>query len=376
MLKRLQNTHYKVLFLYGSLYAFISGMVLTVILGIYTHHMLTVYVALLSGLVVYGVTYYYIRTQEYILTSVVLLWTSVFFVYFRIITYDYSLDIAFLLIPPMVSAILLNKKYLIYFNLLYVFFTIILLRYGYLTYSEHPFLHNKSYMIIFGIFAFFVVSFGFIYHYSIEQSYVKLEKSDHQKELLLKEVHHRVKNNLNMMASILGLQMYKHHSKEIQDFIQQNTLRINSIALVHELLYREEDSEGTNLETYIRKLSEHILSISKKREIVLTQHIEDIHLNINDIIHIGIIINELLTNSLKYAFEEDKGEIDIRLERIDNHYMLQYTDNGCGIGEEEPHKEGFGFSLISLSVEHLEGTLTFPEHTGFKCQIQFRGTDT
>ena len=69
-------------------------------------------------------------------------------------------------------------------------------------------------------------------------------------------------------------------------------------------------------------------------------------------------------------------EIDILLERVDNHYMLQYADNGRGLGEEEPQKKGFGFALIALSVEHLEGTLTFPKHAGFKCQIQFRGTNT
>ncbi len=375
MLKQLKNIHYKVLFLYGSLYAYIVGMGLTIVLGIYTQHILTVYVALISGLVVSGVTYYYVRTQDYILTSIILLWTSVLFVYFRILTYHYSLDIAFLLIPPMVAAILLNKKHLIYFNLLYIFLTIILLRYGYFTYPDHPFLHNQSFIIIFWIFSFFVVSFGFIYHHSIEQSYVALEKSNRKKEMLLKEVHHRVKNNLNMMASILGLQTYKHTSKEIQTFIQQNTLRINSIALVHELLYKEEHMEGANLKTYISKLAEHIFGISPKKKIILTQHIEDIKLNINDIIHIGIIINELLTNSLKYAFKEDKGEINIRLERIDNYYKLCYADNGCGIAKDSMNKEGFGFALISLSVEHLEGTLNFPTHTGFKCQIQFLGTD-
>ena len=378
MFKQLKNIHYKVLFLYGSLYAYIAGMLLTIILGIYTQNMLTTYVALLSGLIVSGVTYYYIRTHDYILTSIVLLWTSVLFVYFRVLIYHYSLDIAFLLIPPMVSAILLNKKHLIYFNVLYIFLTIILLRYGYFSYPNHLFLHNQSFIIIFGIFSFFVVSFGFIYHHSIERSYIALEKSNHQKEILLKEVHHRVKNNLNMMASILGLQTYKHTSKEIQSFIQQNTLRINSIVLVHELLYKEENMEGANLKNYISKLSTHILSIFKKKEIILTQHIEDIGLNINDIIHIGIIVNELLTNSLKYAFWKNigVGEIYIGVEYVDNLYVLHYTDNGCGIAKDDIDKEGFGFSLISLSVKHLEGTLTHLKHTGFKCQIQFKGTET
>ena len=377
MPKNPTKIHYKVLFLYGSLFAYIAGMVLTIILGTYTHQMPTVYAALLSGLIVAAATYYYIRTQAYILVSLVLLWTSVFFIYFRIMLYGYGLDIAFLLIPPMVSAILLNKKHLIYFNAIYILLTVALLFYGYHIYPQHPFLHNRSYVIIFGIFAFFVVSFGLIYHYSIEQSYVKLERSNNQKEVLLKEVHHRVKNNLNMMTSILGLQIYQHDdSPRIQSFIRQNMLRINSIALVHELLYKEEHIEGANLKTYIDRLSRHVLDISKKSDVVLTQHIEDIQLNINDIIHIGIIINELLTNSLKYGFREDSGTIDIRLERVDNHYMLQYSDNGCGMKEDCINKEGFGFALISLSVEHLEGTLSFAGDFGFSCRIVFRGTDT
>jgi len=375
MIKNYKHLHYKALFLYGSLYSYVAGMLLTVILGSYTNHTLTVVFAFLSGLVIVGVILYYQKYGNYIVSSLILLWNSVLFVSIRILLYGYSLDIAFLLIPPMVAAILLDKKHIFIFSLLYVFYSIALLRYGYITYPDHPFLHNKSLVLTFGIFSFFVVIFGFIYHYSIEQSYQRLEKSDQQKTFLLKEIHHRVKNNLNMMTSILGLQAYRHKSEEMQTFIRQNTLRINSIALVHELLYQDDDLEEINVKNYIDKLSKHIISISKNDTITLSTDIEEIKLNINDIIHIGIIVNELITNSLKHAFDGHGGKIHIYLERVDNRYLLKYSDNGQGLNNNNINETGFGLSLVELSVEHLEGTFLIHAKQSFSCHIYFKGTE-
>ena len=365
--------HYKVLFLYGSLYLYVMGMLLVSGFALYTDNTLTLYMALFSGSIIAGTIYYFYRTNNYITTSIILLWTSVIFVCVRIVIYKYSLDIAFLLIPPMVSAIILNKKHLVIFSILYVLLVVLVLMHGYDTYPQHPFLHNRRLLITFGIFAFFVVFFGFIYHYSIEQSYTKLEKSHRQKATLLREIHHRVKNNLNMMNSILGLQSYQYSSTEIQDFIEQNILRINSIALVHELLYTEELIDSMDIETYIKKLSQHILSVSNNHETTIMFHIDKVRLNINDSIHLGIIVNELLTNSLKYAFE-NKGEIGITIKQTSKAYTLQYTDNGCGVAKDCIDKKGFGFSLVSLSAEHLNGDFSILDHQGFKCQIIFQGT--
>jgi two-component sensor histidine kinase len=374
MLATIKQLHYKELFLYGSLFSYIAGMILTAILGTTTHNTLTVIFALASGTIILIVTFYYKRHKNYITTSLILLWNSVIFVSFRIVMYGYSLDIAFLLIPPMVAAILLDKKNLLLFSLLYILFTVGLLRYGYVTCPGHPFLHDKKLVLTFGIFSFFVVMFGFIYHYSIEQSYERLETSDKQKTFLLKEVHHRVKNNLNMMTSILGLQTYKHTSPQMQEFIKQNTLRINSIALVHELLYQDDDIENIHLPTYIDKLAKHIIAISKNEKILLKINVEEIQLNINDIIHLGIILNELITNSIKYAFDGHEESICIRLERMDNQYFLQYNDNGKGMQENTVNQNGFGLSLINLSVEHLQGQWSTSNAEGFSCHIYFKGT--
>jgi len=375
MLQTIKNLHYKEIFLYGSLYSYIAGMFLTIVFGIGTHNFYTVLFAFLSAMVVMGDTLYYKRYKNYMLTSVVLLWNSVAFIYFRILFYDFGLDVAFLLIPPMVASILLNKKHLFLFSFLYILLTVVLLWYGYIHYEEHLFLHNKSFLITFGIFSFFVVTFGFIYHYSIEQSYIKLEKSDKTKSLLLKEVHHRVKNNLNMMTSILGLQTYKYKSPQIQEFIEQNTLRINSISLLHELLYQDNDIENTHVKQYVEQLAHHILILSKNKNISLHLEIEELPLNISDLIHIGIIVNELMTNSLKHAFTQAHGHIDISLTRSGQQYLLSYSDNGKGVDTLEVEEEGFGFSLILLSVEHLCGRFSLQDKEGFACDIYFKGTD-
>ena len=91
-------------------------------------------------------------------------------------------------------------------------------------------------------------------------------------------------------------------------------------------------------------------------------------------IHIGIIVNELITNSLKYAFGDKEGHISLTLKRIDHRYMLQYRDNGKGIEALKNKQEGFGFSLIALSTEHLEGELQLAPEEHFCCTIYFKVT--
>lgn len=371
--------HYKALFLYSSLLAYLLGMVLIIIISTYTQHTFTLIYALVSGLFMLLILWHFTQYKNYALASHALLWNSIFFIYMRIIVYDFSLDIAFLFIPPMVATILLDKKNIILFSLIYLPLSILLLLYGYSTYPNHPFLHNQHFFSTSIVLTFFVVIFWVIYHYSIEQSYARIEESEKQKTFLLKEIHHRVKNNLNMMTSILGLQEAKYKSKEMQSFIQQNTLRINSIALVHELLYKNDDLEDIDIHAYINNLVNHILSISRKKNIQTTLHIEKLALDINIMIHLGIILNELITNSVKYAFLDKNGCIDISLVHKDNVNVLTYRDNGIGINENKNDHDGFGLNLIQLSTEQLKGEfhiLKDSNKEGFSCYVKFKGITT
>ena len=374
---RIKNMHYKELFLYGSLIGYIVGMILTIILSTYTHNTFTIIAACIGGSFIGLVLWHYVHYKKYLLTVQLVLWTFVVSIYTRIIVYDYRIDIAYLFLPPMVATILLDTKNLIIYSTLYILFSVILLWYGYDTYPNHPFLHNISFILTFIVISFFVIAFWAIYHYSIEQSYKRLEESEKQKTFLLKEIHHRVKNNLNMMTSILGLQEDSYQSADMQLFIKQNTLRINSIALVHELLYQNENLEYIDLQKYINNLTNHILSIYRKKDIKVKLDVEKMQLNINIIIHLGIILNELITNSVKYAFVNKPGQITISLVSKNSSYILKYDDNGIGIEKDKQYYHGFGLNLIHLSVEQLKGNfhiLDNSENKGFSCYLQFKGT--
>ena len=366
-----QPQHYKKLFLYGSLISYILGMVLTLVLALNTGRPITALFAIVSGLFIAAVLWYYQHHKNYTQTVILLLWTSLFFVAMRLILYAYSLDMIFLLIPPMVASILLDEKNLKRQTILYILFTVALLAYGYQHYPNHPFLHNESLVIIFSIFSFFVIAFSVIYHYSIALSYKQLEASNHDKTLLLQEVHHRVKNNLNMMVSLLGLQKKEYHSKETQHFIRTNILRIKSMALVHTLLYENKHLSDVNIVEYIEKLVHYILSSANDKTVNVTIDIEPLSLHTDTIIHLGIIVNELITNSLKHAFGTQEGEIVISLKKKANNITFYYADNGKGTVNTEEN-EHFGLKLIKLSTKQLGGELKIEsEHSTYYCTIVF-----
>jgi two-component sensor histidine kinase len=256
----------------------------------------------------------------------------------------------------------------IYFTFLLLIFT-----YGYLTYTAHPLLHGVKQMSTYVIAMLFVIAFGIFYHIAIEQYYRELETANRQKTFLLKEVHHRVKNNLNIISSILGLQKFETENQEVHRFIDQNRLRLESIALAHETLYKQEDLENINFKTYISKLTKHILTLEANHDgIVLEINSVPLKLSIDTIVQFGIIINELITNSIKYAFPDNKGKISIILKELDGGYLFRYSDDGIGLKEEEK-VDGFGQSLIAMSTEQLGGELLLINKNGLSYEIKFKG---
>jgi two-component sensor histidine kinase len=141
--------------------------------------------------------------------------------------------------------------------------------------------------------------------------------------------------------------------------------------MVHEILYKSDDLENINFKAYISKLSEHILSTKSNHETVqISLDIVPLALSIEKMIQFGIIINELMTNSLKYAFPNNKGTISIILEKHEYFYKLIYLDDGMGM---QKHTIGFGQNLIKMSVKQLKATLTVIQEHGLKYEITFKG---
>ncbi|MBU2914579.1 sensor histidine kinase [Reichenbachiella agariperforans] len=193
---------------------------------------------------------------------------------------------------------------------------------------------------------------------TLEQKMI-IGKSLEDKELLLAEIHHRVKNNLQIINSLLLLQ-----SKTIKDnkaikAIQDSQYRIQSMALVHQKLYQSsENNLGVNVKGYFEELIKLILaSLQEKRHITIEKQIDNLRLDLDTVINIGLITNELIVNCLKYAFGDLSVEpkIRIQIKLLGNFLELVVEDNGCGYDEEEVRKSNsFGLKLVSSLSQNLD----------------------
>jgi len=198
-----------------------------------------------------------------------------------------------------------------------------------------------------------------------------LDAKNHQNELLLKEIHHRVKNNLQTISSLLYLQSSNVTDEEAKNTINISQKRVESIALIHKNLYQNHDLSSLNLKDYLSKLAENLLqSYETTQRITINVNMAEVKIDIDTAIPLGLIINELITNSLKYAFPNgEKGIINIDFWRRDNQSKLKVSDNG--IGKSADSKENFGSKLISLLTKQLGGTISSSNDSGYWTEITF-----
>ena len=367
MLKNFEDLPYKELFLYIFF--------ITLIIGTFTISMVSLFLKNYPSLTITGVSFFfglfmfyrYNKNRNFEEMSLMLLWTIAFIIFSHVFINDFEKDIVYSLMLPMTAPILLSRKKLIFHGGIYLLITLGVVVYGLMT---HQFTDPRS-ISGFAILSGFVLLFGTTYHFTIEASYKKLEESNRQKAFLLKEIHHRVKNNLNIVASILGLEKFESDIEEVHKLINKNKLRIESIAMVHEILYENSDLESIDFKTYVRKLTTHILNTEGHHEpIELKLNIIKLSLSIEDMMQFGIIVNELMTNSIKYAFPKEKGVISITLVQEEHCYKLTYKDNGVGL---QNTKQGFGSSLIEMSIQQLEGELNIINYHGLSYEICFKG---
>lgn len=207
----------------------------------------------------------------------------------------------------------------------------------------------------------------------------QLKFSLRDKEILLQEIHHRTKNNMQVISSLLTLQAAHSSNKNIEEILEETRRRIHAMALVHQKLYLSKDLSRINLREYIFELVNYLkqsYNIIPSNKISLKMDLENIFLLIDTAIPCGLILNELISNSLKHAFPLDKtGEISIKLDTTsENEIELQVSDNGVGIPEGFDFKQQstLGMKLIFNIAEHqLGGTVIFENNTGVKCNIRF-----
>jgi PAS domain S-box-containing protein len=191
----------------------------------------------------------------------------------------------------------------------------------------------------------------------------------HEKEILLREIHHRVKNNLQIIASLLNLQSRYVKDEATLISIRESQNRVKAMALVHEKLYQSTNLSKIDFDDYVRYLGKNLLSFfdMKGKGITFTTEIRDISLDINTAIPLGLIINELISNSLKHAFPKGKtGKISIAVSRNNHILSIVMKDNGSGIAEGFDWKNAtsLGLRLVISLVEQLQGSIELDRHAG------------
>jgi two-component sensor histidine kinase len=205
----------------------------------------------------------------------------------------------------------------------------------------------------------------------------RIASSLEEKELLLKEIHHRVKNNLQVISSLLKLQASYVIDKEALGVLTESQNRVQSMALIHQKLYHSKDLANIDLGEYINQLALNIFHSYKINtdEIKFELNSNEIKLGIDYAIPCGLIVNELITNALKHAFPNgNKGTIDITLNReSSNLYMISIADNGEGFPKNIDFKNtsSLGLQLVNTLASQIDGTVEMKSDKGTRFTVWF-----
>ncbi|HEX4956866.1 MAG TPA: tetratricopeptide repeat protein [Lacibacter sp.] len=194
------------------------------------------------------------------------------------------------------------------------------------------------------------------------------------KELLLREIHHRVKNNLEVVSSLLALQSAQINDEQTKDAMQESQNRVQSIGIVHQKLYQGANLGAIEMKDYFINLSESILdSFGAEKRVTIECAMEQLDVDIDTAVPLGLIVNELLTNTLKYAFPEgQQGKVKIKLQKkTDGILQLEVSDNGVG-KSGITHGTGFGGQLVSLLTQQLSGTMKEEVNDGTRIYFEFK----
>ena len=210
---------------------------------------------------------------------------------------------------------------------------------------------------------------------TLENTLSQLTAKNAENELLLKEIHHRVKNNLEVVSSLLALQSAKMDNPDMQEAMLASQNRVQSMGILHQKLYQSEHLAFIEMKNYFENLCENILdSYNETDRIKVDIDMKEVDLDIDTAVPLGLIVNELFTNSLKYAFPNGgKGNIKLSLENLENgDFKLKVSDNGVGkILNASPKGTGFGTQLVDLLTRQIDGKLVQEVNNGTMISINF-----
>jgi len=205
----------------------------------------------------------------------------------------------------------------------------------------------------------------------------ELADSLKEKELLLKEVHHRVKNNMQVISSLLNIQAESIGDDVFSGLLGESQQRIKSMALIHENLYQSENLLEIDFKDYINMLANSLHRFYSVRGMIVSLDIQvdNVALDIETAVPCGLIINELISNSLKHAFKgkEGKGTICVKFNLIGCRYVLEISDDGIGlpVGFSLESSNSMGMEIVSILTQQLDGRLRFDSVDGASFEISF-----
>ena len=210
------------------------------------------------------------------------------------------------------------------------------------------------------------------------QTEEQIKASLQEKEVLLREIHHRVKNNLQIISSLLNLQSQHVEDDKALEMFKESRLRVRSMAMVHEKLYRSKDLSRVDFREYVHSLGYHLFQMYgvAPDTVALNIDIEDVLLDINTAIPCGLLVSELISNALKHAFPQGrKGEVTVSMSTVENgDIALEVRDNGVGLEDDLDLKntESFGLQLVDMLTEQLQGTISIDRNGGTTFALRFK----
>lgn len=204
-----------------------------------------------------------------------------------------------------------------------------------------------------------------------------IEKSLEEKEILLKEIHHRVKNNLQIVSSLLSLQSNYISDEKALDAVLESKHRVQSMAIIHQNLYQDESLVNIDVKEYVEKLVEYLFHSYNihPENIKLEMDIQPLRLDVDTLVPLGLVLNELINNCLKYAFPNlQKGKIKVMLKLENTALKLSVYDNGIGIQEDGSHfdQNSFGHKMINAFMKKLKGDIRIYNEDGTKVDIEIK----
>ncbi|MDD3592253.1 MAG: sensor histidine kinase [Sulfurovum sp.] len=316
---------------------------------------------------------HYIKHSEMNYSAYGVLSTSSIYIIALLYLNDFALSSYFFpILLPIGSYLILSFKESTLFILLHYAAVTLVSLHGYLFLgvdsAAFAFIPVKVYLFI----VVFMILFGMVYHLTISENYQMLLDANQKKEIALSEIHHRIKNNLHVVSSMLSINKFGADQQELNSVMLGSTARIEAISLIHKLLYKQKDFASIDFENYVDELSSYIFNYSDQ-PVILEKEIVPLQFSIKTMQHLGIILGELLTNSVKYAFTQTTApKVTISLKEEGGLLRFVYQDNGrgCDITKLD-HKNALGLAFIKASTEYLKGEIDIACSDGLRYEIRF-----